>query len=312
MTMRLGVLGCGRQAGIAIARACVPPWQVGLVGGRDLGRARAFITTHGLRDADACSLEDVIRGEVDAVYIGLPNQLHEQWTLDALRAGKSVLVEKPLALSLAGCSRIEDARRACGLTVLEGIMIQHHPWVARLQRSAAELGAVRAVRTDLAFAIPPERLARLPTTAEGGGVLRDVAPYWLFLVSLVAPLDAVTVEVADVRDDAAEVSLRTANGIHARLRASYRGPYCARHAIDLAAGQLTVPNIFRVNLGPQHMVIECRTPTQDTREQIGGASAFTEQLRAFASLCCGDEPARAAAMASALVRQRLVDEMLAR
>ena len=78
---------------------------------------RAFPSYEAMLDSDA----------VDAVYVSLPNHLHAEWTVRALRAGKHVLCEKPLALSLAEVDRMTDAARGTGRVLAEAFMYRHHP-----------------------------------------------------------------------------------------------------------------------------------------------------------------------------------------
>ena len=70
--------------------------QIVAVGSRDLARAQAYASEHGIERVHG-SYEDLLADpEVDAVYIPLPNSLHVPWTVQALEAGKHVLCEKPL------------------------------------------------------------------------------------------------------------------------------------------------------------------------------------------------------------------------
>ena len=69
-------------------------------------------------------------GDIDAVYIPLPNDLHAEWTFRAAEAGKHVLCEKPLAMSSAQAREMVDACAAAGVKLQEAFMYRHHPtWV---------------------------------------------------------------------------------------------------------------------------------------------------------------------------------------
>src|SRR6476661_8484169 len=97
------------------------------VASRDIEKCRAYATewqiprTHGSYDA---LLADP---GIDVVYIGLPNSLHVEWTVRSLEAGKHVLCEKPLALSMDEVDRIAAAAKAAGRIATEAFMYRHHP-----------------------------------------------------------------------------------------------------------------------------------------------------------------------------------------
>jgi len=100
---RLGLLGAAWIAPAALIRparaipdACVLPMAA-----RDATRARAFARRHGIPRVHQ-TYEDLIKDpELDAVCNPLPNSLHAEWTIRALRAGKHVLCEKPMASNAA-------------------------------------------------------------------------------------------------------------------------------------------------------------------------------------------------------------------
>jgi predicted dehydrogenase len=302
VTLRLGVIGCGRAAALAIGRAWpdAPEVTVTALASRDRERARAFAAAHRLDGARIAGVPEEVLGEdVDAVYLGLPGELHEAWTLRALAAGKSVLAEKPLALDAAAGARIALARARTELAVLEGVMIQHHPWAARIAALCAAAEGAHALRTTICFSIPEGRRT--------GRVLEDVAPYWLWLVSRSAPLDAAVVR-AHRRGDDVEVTLEVGDRVTATLQASHARPYRATHVIEHARGALALPDLFRANLGPQRLAID----RDGVREWISGRSAFAHQLSAFATLCRGPARARAEALDASLARLRVVDAIRAR
>ena len=130
---------------------------------------------------------------VDVVYISLPNSLHAEWTIRALEAGKHVLCEKPLALSVADVDRIAAAATRAGRVAAEAFMYRHHPLThaAEAVVRSGRLGAIRGFKGAFTFPLTREGDVRLDP-ALGGGSLWDVGCYpvsYACLLAGAAPLD---------------------------------------------------------------------------------------------------------------------------
>lgn len=110
--LRIGVLGTGNIVARALLGPAkdVPEVAVAAVGSRSLDKAQAFANTHGL--AKAHRYEDLIADpDVDIVYVALPNSLHAEWSIRALRTGKHVLCEKPMTSNFAEATRSPRSAR---------------------------------------------------------------------------------------------------------------------------------------------------------------------------------------------------------
>jgi predicted dehydrogenase len=116
---------------------------------------------------------------IDAVYIPLPNHLHAEWTVRALEAGKHVLCEKPLALSVQEVDSIAEASRRTGRLVLEAFMYRHaRRWRRALDLlSAGAVGEPQVVRIGFSFVTPTSLGSPLFTPALGGGIVWDMGCY---------------------------------------------------------------------------------------------------------------------------------------
>ena len=124
---------------------------------------------------DSEVLED---GEVDAVFVCAPNFRHEALTIEALQAGKHVLVERPLALDPGGVERILGAAEKAGRTVMVGMNHRFRPDVAALTSfvQSGEIGRALSVRASwLNRYLPTARSTwRHRAMEAGGGALMDL------------------------------------------------------------------------------------------------------------------------------------------
>ena len=174
-----GILGTAR-----INRMLIPPLRVSpdnrlvAVASRDLARGEAYAReweigrVHGTYEA---LLADP---EIDAVYIPLPNHLHAEWTIKAARAGKHVLCEKPLALTVTDVDAMVAACREAKVVLAEGFMYRHHPQTLKVKQLLDEgaIGTLRYLRGAFTFELTRPNDVRLKPEW-GGGCLWDVGCY---------------------------------------------------------------------------------------------------------------------------------------
>jgi predicted dehydrogenase len=157
------------------------------VASRSAGSAQAFARLHGIARAHG-SYEDLLADpDVEAVYVPLPNGMHVDWTLRALRAGKHVLCEKPMDRRPARVAEAFDLAEASGLVLSEAFMWRHAPQTAGLLELLAEgaIGDVRLVRACFSFALAGDGDVRLDPALDGGALM-DVGCYCVSGARLVA------------------------------------------------------------------------------------------------------------------------------
>ena len=172
--VRWGFLGAGMISRVALAPAVHDADGAVLhaAGARDLERAQALLPQRAYEGYEAV-LDDP---EVDAVYLSLTNEQHLPWTLAALRAGKHVLCEKPLALTAAEVDEMAAAAQAADRRLVEASWYRWHPRVRLAQERLAAIGDVRHVAAGFRFDHPKDAGYRLEP-ARGGGALYDVGCY---------------------------------------------------------------------------------------------------------------------------------------
>ncbi|HEY7452488.1 MAG TPA: Gfo/Idh/MocA family oxidoreductase [Candidatus Limnocylindria bacterium] len=175
--------------------------EVVAIASRDEIRAREAATTLAIPRAHGSYEALLADGDVDAVYIPLPNHLHADWTKAAARAGKHVLCEKPLARTADEAEDMIEVCRAEGIRLMEAFMYRLHPsWVAvREMVASGRIGRLRAVQSWFSyFNDDPTNIRNIRDA--GGGALYDIGCYSVNLSRMLFGSEPTTVHAALTRD----------------------------------------------------------------------------------------------------------------
>ena len=167
-----------------------PRHELVAVASRDQERGEAYAREWGIprvHDSYETLIDDP---EIDAIYNPLPNALHAAWTMRAVRAGKHVLCEKPLATTVADVDAIAREAKAAGVVVTEAFMYRHHPQTLRLKALVDEraIGKLRLIRSAFTFPLTRSGDVRWEP-ALGGGSLWDVGCYPVSISRLLAGIE---------------------------------------------------------------------------------------------------------------------------
>lgn len=194
--LRFGILGAANIArqftkGLAgSARATVQA-----VASRGTEKAAAFAAELGIPRHHG-SYEDLLADpDIEAIYIPLPNDMHAEWAIKAAQAGKHVLCEKPLAVSVAEARAMFAAARANGVHLAEAYPYMSQPQTLRTRDILASgaLGAVQTITAAFGFGLvhpdgtpkgDPGNIRLLPGNAGGG--LRDAGTYAMSMARIAA------------------------------------------------------------------------------------------------------------------------------
>ncbi|NQY26255.1 MAG: Gfo/Idh/MocA family oxidoreductase [Piscirickettsiaceae bacterium] len=118
--------------------------------------------------------------DIDAIYLPMANEEHTEWALKAIKQGKHILIEKPMALTVDDIDAIESAATKHNVTVMEGFMYVFHPQHQAVQKiiDSGAIGDIRTVKTCFSFPMKPARLYRINRDINhGGGAMWDIGPY---------------------------------------------------------------------------------------------------------------------------------------
>ena len=148
------------------------------VAGRELARAQDYAQANGIERAIEGYQNLIDDPDVDALYIPLPNGLHAEWTIQALRAGKPVLCEKPLCGTLSETKRVLGVARETGTLLWEAFVFPFHTQMKRIRGLLAggAIGELREIQSDFHFMMSGSANIRLSRALEGGAV-NDVGCY---------------------------------------------------------------------------------------------------------------------------------------
>jgi predicted dehydrogenase len=158
-----------------------------------MATAQSFATTHGIPTTYGSYEELLADPRIQAVYVSLPNSLHHAYTLAALNAGKHVLCEKPLAISVAQGEEMFSLAGRKNLHLVEAFMYRAHPQTIAVREAvrSGKIGTLKLIRTS--FCYRTGKIAGNIRFDAGlhGGALMDVGCYCIDFSRLIAGEDPV-------------------------------------------------------------------------------------------------------------------------
>ena len=157
------------------------------IASRDLGKAKAISAQLGIPKAYGSYEELLADPEIQAVYIPVPNHLHVPWSIQALRAGKHVLCEKPIALNAREAQTLVNAAKQYPrLKVMEASMYRFHPQWQRAQQLVRDgkIGELRTIQSFFSYTnLNPNNIRNQADI--GGGGMMDIGSYNLSLARFI-------------------------------------------------------------------------------------------------------------------------------
>ena len=267
------------------------------VAASDPARAKVFAERHRL----ACAYDsyDALMRDpaIDIVYLSLHNSAHMQNALNAMRAGKHVVVEKPLCLGRREWHALKHVASTEGVRVVEAVMCSGHPWqhTAATILSQHLLGELISVKTVLSFTLPARGYRRYPES--GGGIFWDAASYWVQMLQATTGLEPSSVEGHSAFDGPHGIDtdfqarITCAKGVSAEVHCSFKETVQATHEWQCRDGKLVLKDFllparasFPVNLHVYY--------GEGRREVISHPAKdyYSHQLQYLAELfCAGDD-----------------------
>jgi len=191
--IRWGFIGCGdvveRKSGQAFGS--VDGSRVEAVMSRSADKAKAYAKAHDIKKYYTDAQELIGDPDVNAVYIATPPSSHATYAIMAMKAGKPVYVEKPLAASYEDCARVNRVSEQAGVPCFVAYYRRYLPYFLKVKNLLADGTIGKVCNVQLRFAESPRAADcagdgtlpwRLQPSISGGGYFYDLAPHQLDLL----------------------------------------------------------------------------------------------------------------------------------
>ncbi len=294
--LRWGILGTAR-----INRRLVPALrasarnELSAIASRAAARAEAYAAEWQIPRACASYAALLADPEIDVVYIPLPNHLHAEWTIRAVEAGKHVLCEKPLALSVAEVDAVAQAASRAGVVVVEAFMYRSHPHTQQvlelIERGA--IGDLHLVHGSFSFVLDRPQDVRWEPSM-GGGSLWDVGCYPVSYARLLTgeePCEVVGWQVLTPSgvDESFVGQLRFPGGALAQFDCGFRTQFRASLEVAGSEGVIQLPRAFLIG---EREALVLRKGDETTTMTIEGPNPYTAEVDDLAAAILEGEAPR--------------------
>lgn len=269
--LQVGILSTARInrlviPGIRASQRC----ELAAVASRDLARSQAFAAEWQIPRSYGSYQELLKDPAIDVIYNPLPNHLHAEWTIKAAQAGKHVICEKPIALTVADVDAIIATAAQSNVNVVEAFMYRHHPMTLKVRELVenGSLGDVLYVRGAFTFVLNrPNDIRWQPET--GGGSIWDIGCYpvsYAIMVMGDAPTEVYSTQITGQSGVDVHFSgqLRFSKNRLAQVQSSFILPSHTDIEIRGTRGTIHVPTPFN----PRQARNSFTLVTDDNREDF--------------------------------------------
>jgi predicted dehydrogenase len=265
------------------------------IASRNQASAEAYAKEWGIGRAHGSYEALLDDREVQVIYNPLPNSMHAEWTIRAMRAGKHVLCEKPLAISVEEVDAIGAAARETGRIAAEALMYRHHPQTRKVKElvDSGTLGTVQAIKGAFTFSLKRQGDVRLIPEL-GGGSLWDVGSYPISYARMIAGAEPEEVFGWQVLSDSGvdvifAGQMRFAGGILAQFDCGFRSPERKYIEIIGSEGSLYVPQPFSPRTDER---LEIRRGDKVEKIRVRGEELYKGEVEDMADAALNGETPR--------------------
>jgi predicted dehydrogenase len=237
----------------------------------------------------------LIDPEIDVIYNPLPNHLHAEWTVKALNAGKHVLCEKPLGLTLEEVDSMIKASRHNNKVLAEGLMYRHHAQTLRVKQIVqnGDLGKVQFIRGSFSFKLNREGDYR-NFKHMGGGSLWDIGIYPISYARMIVGEDPEEVFGWQVQgaggcDISFAGQMKFPNGVICQFDSSFESPFHTSMEIVGTSATLFVPKPFKPGKSNTLLI---RREDEEKSTTIDGGDLYLGEVEDMVSSILEEKPPR--------------------
>jgi xylose dehydrogenase (NAD/NADP) len=256
-TMANQILNWGFLSTARINRALIPPLKsskrnrLSAVASRSTEHAEKYAEEWNIPNAYGSYEALLADPAIDVIYISIPNHLHAEWAIKACEAGKHILCEKPLAVTVDEVDAMIAAAKENRVILQEAFMYRHHPQTMQVKTMIEEgkIGQLRYFYGDFSFTLSREDDIRM-IYKEGGGSLYDVGCYPLSYIRYLTgtePVEVYANQLLDAKDvdDIFVAQFYFPDHIFCQINSAFRLPFRTRIEIVGSEGSIILNNPYK-------------------------------------------------------------------
>ena len=291
-----GILGTAR-----INRSLIPPLKQSTrnqllgVASRSLDNASAYTNERGIERAYGTYEALLADPDIDVVYVPLPNSMHAHWAVKAAEAGKHVLCEKPLALTVEEVDTMKAAARQNKVHLTEAFMYRHHARTLRIKEllDKGAIGKVQHIKGAFSFPLNREGDVRFKSEL-GGGSLWDVGCYPLSFARYLLGTEPFEVKGEMVAgstgvDMSFYAHMRFPNEVRVQFDSSFQSQFRMWMEVTGSEGVIYIPMAFKPD---PRSAIHVTCGNEERIEYIFGNMLYLDEVEDLADAVLGGSSPR--------------------
>ncbi len=275
----MGIIGCSN----IVPRAIINPAKeidnlcIYGIASRTKAKAQEYAEKYKIPKVFDSYKELLISPKIDCIYIALANDLHLNWILEAISAGKDILIEKPICLTTQEFELILKSYENKKVNILEGVMIQHHPWQSAIKAmiDSGKYGKLKEIKTYICTVSKnnnENNYRRFPE--RGGGAFYDLSCYWLQFLQFITDVAPVSYNGFSKFDGpnncdwTFNACVKYSDGLESNFVASFELPYKVEHILEFEKAKVKVNDFFRACLGNYKITVTIENKDNEFKEKL--------------------------------------------